>query len=173
MHAGAHARSTVAPCLLLLANAGLLSRSSRPTHLWSQIPVQILVPTRPRCTTSEGPWLNPDLVGKWSPSPAKALPSHTKAQPNPAKTIPFLPQAQTNTILLLKTSSNPLYSRSLDFPNTPILYSCSLDFLNTPILSVRLLSPSTTPGRSCRALYNPRPQPNIHAGASLPSLLHT
>jgi len=38
MHAAAHARSTAAPCLLLLANAGLLSRNSRPTHLQSQIP---------------------------------------------------------------------------------------------------------------------------------------
>ena len=100
MHAAAHARSTAAPCLLLLANAGLLSRSSRPTHLWSQIPAQILVPTRSRCTTSEGPWFNPDLVGKWSPSQAKALPFHTQAQPNPVKAIPFLPQAQTNTMLL-------------------------------------------------------------------------
>jgi len=100
MHAAAHARSTVAPCLLLLANAGLLSRSSRPTHLLSQIPAQILVPTRPRCTTSEKPWFNPDLDGKCSPSPAKTLPFHTQAQSKPAKAIPFLPQAQTNTILL-------------------------------------------------------------------------
>ena len=76
------------------------SRSSRPNHLRSQIHAQILVPRRPRCTTSEGPWFNPDLVGKWSPSPAKALPVHTQAQPKPAKAIPFLPQAQTNTILL-------------------------------------------------------------------------
>jgi len=85
-----HARSTAAPCLLILPNAGLLSHSSRPTHLWSQNPAQILVPTRPRCTTSEGPWLNPDLVGKWSHSPAKALPFLTQAQPNPAKALPFL-----------------------------------------------------------------------------------
>ena len=28
---------------------------------------QILVPTRPRCTTGEGPWFNPDLVGKYYP----------------------------------------------------------------------------------------------------------
>jgi len=152
MHAAVHARSTAVPCLLLLVNAGLLSRSSRPTHLWSQNPAQILAPTRPRCTTSEGPWLNQDLVGKWSHSPAKALPFHTQAQPNPAKPIPFLPQTQTNTILLLKPSSNPLYSRSLDFPNTPILYSCSLDSLNTPILSARPPPPSIPPGGSCRAL---------------------
>jgi len=98
MHVAVHARSTAAPCLLLLANAGLLSRNSCPTHLWSQNPAQILVPTNSRCTTSEGPWLNPDLVGKWSYSPAKAL--------------PFLPQAQTNTILILNPSSNPLYSCS-------------------------------------------------------------
>jgi len=46
-------------------------------------PAQIpgLVPTRPRCTTSEGLWLNPDLVGKWSYFPA----------------LPFLTQAQTST----------------------------------------------------------------------------
>ena len=78
----------------------LLSRNSRPTHLWSQIPAQILVPTRPS-TTSEGPWLNPDLVGKWSHSPAKALPFLTQAQSTPVKPIPFLPQAQTTTILIL------------------------------------------------------------------------
>jgi len=80
--------------------ADLLNRRSRPTHLWSQIPAQILVLTSPRCTTSEGPWFNPDLVGKLSPSPAKSLPFHTQAQPNPVKVIPFLPQTQTNTILL-------------------------------------------------------------------------
>jgi len=171
MHTAAHARSTAAPCLLLLANAGLLSRTSRPTHLWSQNPAQILVPTRQRCTTSEGPWLYPDLVGKWSPSLDKALPFHTQAKPNPAETIPFLPQTQTNTILLLKPSSNPLYSSSLDFPNTPILYSCSLDSLNTPILSARPLSPSIPPGRSCCALYNPRPQQNIHVGTPAPLLV--
>jgi len=101
MHVAVHARSTAAPCLLLLANAGLLNHSSCLTHLWSQNPAQILVPTRLRshCTTSEGPWLNPDFAGKWSHSPAKAL--------------PFLPQAQTNTILILNPSSNPLYSRFL------------------------------------------------------------
>ena len=33
----------------------------------------------------------------------------TQAQPNPAKPLPFLPQAQTNTILILNPSSNPLY----------------------------------------------------------------
>ena len=85
-HFTVHARSTAVPCLLLLANAGLLSRSSRPTHLWSQNPVQILMPTNP----SEGSWVNPDLVVKWSHSPAKALPFLTQAQPNPAKALPFL-----------------------------------------------------------------------------------
>jgi len=73
-----------------------------------QNPDQILVPTRPRYTTSEGPWLNPDLVGKWSHSPAKAL--------------PFLPQAQTNTILILNPSSNPLYVSSLNFPH---IFTCA------------------------------------------------
>jgi len=86
MHVAVHARLTAAPCLLLLANVGLLSRSSRPNHLLSQNPAHILVPTRPRCTISEGPWLNPDLVGKWSHSPAKALsflhkPSQTQPKP--------------------------------------------------------------------------------------------
>ena len=57
------------------------------------------MPTRLRFTTSEGPWFNPDLVGKWSHSPAKAL--------------PFLPQAQTNTILILNPSCNPLYVPSI------------------------------------------------------------
>jgi len=122
MHMAAHTRSTAALHLLLLANGGLLSHSSRPTRLWSQNPAQILVATRPSCTASEGPWLNPDLVGKWSPPPAKALPFYTQAQTNPAKAIPFLPQAQTNTILLLNPSSNPLYSCSLDFPN---IFTCA------------------------------------------------
>ena len=84
MHVAVYARSTAPPCLLLLANVGLLSRSSRPTHLWSQNPAHILVPTRPRCTTSEGPWLNPDLVGKWSHSPAKALSFLQKPSQNPS-----------------------------------------------------------------------------------------
>ena len=93
-----HARSTAAPCLLILPNAGLLSHSSRPTHLWSQNPAQILVPTRPRCTTSEGPWLNPALVGKWFHSPTKTLPflhtSPDEHHPNPepfvqSSLIPF------------------------------------------------------------------------------------
>jgi len=43
-------------------------------------PAQILAPTRPRYTTSEGLWINPDLVGKWSHFPA----------------LPFLTQAQTS-----------------------------------------------------------------------------
>jgi len=42
----------------------------------SQNPTQILVPTRPRRTTGEGHWLNPDLVGKWSHSPALPFPQH-------------------------------------------------------------------------------------------------
>ena len=41
-----------------------------------------------RCTTSEGLWLNLDLVGKWSHYPA----------------LPFLPQAQTSTILIDRKS---------------------------------------------------------------------
>ena len=108
MHAAVHARSTTAPCLLLLAKVGLLSRTWCPNHLWLKNPVQILAPTRPRCTTSEGPWLNPDLTGKWSHSPGKAL--------------TFLPEAQTNTILILNPSSNPLYSSSLNFPN---IFTCA------------------------------------------------
>ena len=52
--------------------------------------------------------MNPDLVGKWSHSPAKAL--------------PILPQAQTNTTLILNPSSNPLYSSSLNFPN---IFTCA------------------------------------------------
>ena len=64
-------------------------RSSRPAHLWSQNLTQILVSTRLRCTTSEGPWLNPDLVGKWSPSPAKALPFLTQDQANPKFFLSF------------------------------------------------------------------------------------
>jgi len=52
--------------------------------------------------------LNPDLVGKWSHSPAKAL--------------PFLPEAQTNTILILNPSANPLYSSSHNFPN---IFTCA------------------------------------------------
>jgi len=118
MHVAVYVRSTTEPSLLLLANAGLLSRSSRPTHLWSQNPVQILMPTNP----SEGSWVNPDLVVKWSHSPAKTLPFLTQDQPNPAKALPFLPQAQTNTILILNPSSNPLYFRSLNFPN---IFTCA------------------------------------------------
>ena len=112
--------------LSLLANTGLLSRRSHPTHLWSQIPAQILVPTRPRCTTSEGPWFNPDLVDKWSPSPVKALPFHTQVQTNPVKTIPFLPQAQTNTILLHHPTTETFLQFSL-FPllHFPNIFTCA------------------------------------------------
>ena len=63
-------------------------------------------------------YLRKILSEKFWQSPAKALPFHTQAQPNPVKAIPSLPQAQTNTILLPKSSSNPLYSRSLDAPPT-------------------------------------------------------
>ena len=42
----------------------------------SQNPAQILVPTRPRCTTGEGHWFNPDLVSKWSHSPGLPFPQH-------------------------------------------------------------------------------------------------
>jgi len=79
MHVAVHARSTAAPCLLLLANVGLLSRSPRPTHLWSHNPAHTLVPTRPRCTTSEGPWLN--LLGSGPLPQPKPLLSYT----NPTK----------------------------------------------------------------------------------------
>jgi len=58
-----------------------------------------------------------------SPSfPYTTLPFLTQAQPNPAKALPFLPQAQTNIILILNPYSNPLYSRSLDFPN---IFTCA------------------------------------------------
>ena len=134
LHACGSAR-TLYCCALsdVLANAGLLSRSSCPTHLWSQNPAQILVPTRPRFTTSEGPWLNPDLVGKWSPSPVKALPFHTQAQQNPAKA---LPQAQTNTILILNPSSNPFYSCFLDFPSIFTYAKCSQKIALPSLLAV-------------------------------------
>ena len=61
------------------------------------------------------------LLG-WSHSPTKVHPFLTQAQPNPAKALSFLPQAQTNTILIVNPSFNPLYSRSLDFPN---IFTCA------------------------------------------------
>jgi len=56
------------------------------------------------------------------PSQSHSFPFFTQAQPNPAKALPFLPQAPTNTILILNPSSNPFYSRSLDFPN---IFTCA------------------------------------------------
>jgi len=77
----------------------------------SQNPDQILVPTRPRCTTGEGLWLNRDLVGKWSYSP----------------TLPFLQHAQTNPIPFPRQS--PAFpSRSPDehHPNPEPFFQSSL-----------------------------------------------
>jgi len=158
---------------------GLLIRNSRPTHQWFQNPVQILVPTRQRCTTSEGPWLNPDLVGKWSHSPAQA-PFLTQAQPNPAKALPFLPQAHTNTILILNPSSNPLYSRSLDFPN---IFTCAKSSQTNALPSLlailwRILWPcmcfsvcESAPWS--RAAYTTRNTNAMHKGNARLDVLHT
>jgi len=105
IHVAMHARATAAPWLLLLAHTALLSRIWFPNYLRSQNPAQILVPTRPRCTTGKGHWLTPDLVGKWSHSPALPFPQH----------------AQTNTFLILNPSVTLPLFRFVVFPYTPIL----------------------------------------------------
>jgi len=77
-----------------------------PHHLRLKNPAQILVPTRPRCTTSEGLWLNPDLVGKWSHSPA--LPFLPQAQTSITQAQTSITQAQTSMNLILNPSANSL-----------------------------------------------------------------
>jgi len=70
-------------------------------------PAQILVPTRQRCTTSEGLWLNPDLVGKWSHSPA--LPFLSQAQTSITQAQTSIVPAQTSMNLILNPSANSVY----------------------------------------------------------------
>jgi len=90
-------------------------------------------------TTGEGHWLNPDLVGKWSHSPALPFPQHAQTNtfpiPNPSVTLPLF--------------------RFLVFPYTPIL-------------PPRPFPLSLPPGRSCRALYNPRLEQRPYGGTPAP-----
>ena len=61
--------------------------------------------TKNQTFKSEGHWLNPDLVGQWSHSPALPFPQH----------------AQTNTFPILNPSVTLPLCRFLVFPYTPIL----------------------------------------------------
>jgi len=106
------------------------------------------VPTKPRCTVSEGYWLNPGIVGRWSHFLAK----------------PFLVQSRTNPNL--NPNLNPNFS----------VNSFSLElryFYDVLTLLASLFFSLIISDRPCRNLPTLRQEPFLHAGTPLHLLAPT
>lgn len=156
LRAARRARCPDAPCPPLHANACLAqytyacgnqcSSCSQPKN-----PAKIPVPTKPGCTPSEGHWLNPDLVGKWSHFPADSLPPRFRS--NSMHSAFHIPFHSADTL-------------SLEFRNLNYL---SLDHTPAPLSRP---FPFLSPGRPCCTLPKPRLEPRRPAGTPAHSLPH-
>ena len=113
-------------------------------HLIPQLPAVAKSGSNPRSHKTEvyyrqGSLVDPRPLLASGPTPQPCLSSNTPRRTrshSPAKALPFLPQAQTNTILILNPSSNPLYSSSLTFTNICTCAKRSQTNLKCPPFSV-------------------------------------
>jgi len=130
-----HQKSRMLSYSALLAAAYVWPPASLHLTSWQLVLVGKSCSNPRAHTASEGHWLNPDLVGRWSHFSAK----------------PFLIQSRTNPNPNPNPSAISLCLNSRYFYDPLILLPC-------------LLFPLTPPSRPCRDLTTPRMEPLLHAG---------